>query len=265
MTATAVRSPAAVVPAPRRPAEQLPAGPAVAHPGRAVVYQRVLHQLARRELRTLADLVTWAPDGQCARTGLLTCHGGLLARVLLHHHAVERDAVWPALLRSAPATERADVESAVGAWTVACSRIDAALRDLDTAARQWAVTGSTRARDAFARACRTLAEDVATQTAEEERTLLPLLGAHLPDAEWTAIVRTARCGLSRRERLFVLGLALEDCCAGDRARLLRGAPLATRLAWRLFGGDRYRAAVVRLRGAPPAAWQPVAGASARAR
>ena len=265
MTATAVRPPARDLPAPRPPAEQAPTAPAAGHSGRAVAYQRVLHQLVRRELRTVADLVTWAPDGECARTGLLTCHAGLLTRVLLHHHAVEREAVWPALLRSAPSTARADVESAVGAWTVACSRIDAALRDLDTAARQWAVTGSDRAREAFGRGCRALAEDVEAQTAEEERTLLPLLGAHLADADWTAIIRTARCGLSGRQQLLALGLALEDCCAGDRARLLRGAPRATRLAWHLYGGGRYRAAVVRLRGAPPAAWRPVTGASARAR
>jgi hypothetical protein len=50
----------------------------------------------------------------------------------------------------------------------------------------------------------------------------------------------------------VLGLALEDACAGDRARLLAGLPASTRLAWRLGGRRRHRAAVVRLRGAPPA-------------
>jgi hypothetical protein len=50
----------------------------------------------------------------------------------------------------------------------------------------------------------------------------------------------------------VLGLALEDSCAAERARLLDGLSRATRSAWRLYGGRRYRAAVVRLRGAPPA-------------
>jgi hypothetical protein len=50
----------------------------------------------------------------------------------------------------------------------------------------------------------------------------------------------------------VLGLALEDSCAGDRARLLSGVPRATRAAWRLYGSGRYRATVVRLRGEPPA-------------
>ncbi|MGY2001645.1 hemerythrin domain-containing protein [Blastococcus sp. SYSU DS1024] len=251
MTATAVRPPA--VPLPRRPSDPTSARAVPPLPGRAAAYQRVLHQLVRRELRTLADVVTWAPDGVCARTGLLTHHAGLVSRLLLHHHAVERDAVWPALLRSAPEEARSAVAAAVAAWTSSCARIDAALRDLDTAARQWATSGSSRARETFARSCRRLADDVAAQTAEEEATLLPLLDAHLTDAAWAAVVRTARCGLSGRQQLLVLGLALEDCSAADRARLLGGVPRATRLAWRLYGGGRYRAAVVRLRGAPPAA------------
>jgi hypothetical protein len=252
MTAAAVRSPAVPLPTPRRPASPAAVPTPAPHAGRATTYQQVLHQLVRRELETLADVVSWAPDGECARTGALCRHAGLVARVLLHHHAVERESVWPALLRAVPAAVRPPAEAAVGSWTVACARIDAGLRDLDTAARQWAVTGSGRARDAFGRACRGLAEDVAEQTAEEERTLLPLLDAHLAEADWAAIIRTARCGLSGRQQLLVLGLALEDACAGDRARLLRGVPRTVRLAWRLYGGGRYRAAIVRLRGAPPA-------------
>ena len=50
----------------------------------------------------------------------------------------------------------------------------------------------------------------------------------------------------------MLGLALEDSTAADRARLLNGVSPATRLAWRMHGHRDYRAAVVRLRGAPPA-------------
>ncbi|RBY88128.1 hemerythrin domain-containing protein [Blastococcus sp. TBT05-19] len=248
MTAAVLRTVTLPVPRPPVDDEEL----ATARTGRASRSERVLHQMVRRELATLAEVVTWAPDGECARTGTLTCHAGLIARVLLHHHAVEREAVWPALLRAVPEPERDDAEAAVGAWTLACSRIDARLRDLDTAARQWSVAGSAAARDGFARLCRALADDVAAQTAEEEATLLPLLDAHLTDADWSAISRSARCGLSARQRLIVVGLALEDCCAGDRARLLGGLPRATRLAWRLYGGSRYRAAVVRLRGAPPA-------------
>ncbi|MCW2531192.1 MAG: hypothetical protein JWP62_762 [Blastococcus sp.] len=59
--------------------------------------------------------------------------------------------------------------------------------------------------------------------------------------------------MSGREQMLVLGLALEDACAIDRARLLAGLSPAARTAWRVVGHRNFRTAVVRLRGAPPAA------------
>jgi hypothetical protein len=94
---------------------------------------------------------------------------------------------------------------------------------------------------------------VEAQTLGEERTLLPLLGEYLRADDWSAIAASSHCRLSAREQLLILGLALEDSSAADRARLLEGLPRSARLAWRLNGGRYYRTAVVRLRGAPPAA------------
>jgi hypothetical protein len=250
MTTTAVR-PTGLIPTPRTAADDaVPRTPLPERDaGPAVAYQRVLHQLVRRELRLLADLVPWAPADEAERTAALVRHADLIGRVLLHHHQVEREVVWPALLSAAPHGARAAIED----WTVSCGRIDHMLRDVATAGRQWQVAGTVSARTAFASACRALADEVDTQTAEEERTLLPLLDAHLAAEDWAAIAARSHCRLSGAEQLLVLGLALEDSCAGDRARLLGGLPRSVRLAWRLHGRRAYRAAVVRLRGAPPAA------------
>ncbi len=256
MTATAVR-PTALIPSPR------PAGDDVATSGtapslrdgstcRAVAYQRVVHRLVRRELRLLAELAMWAPDDEAERTATLSRHSELIAKVLLHHHAVERDAVWPALLRTVPEDAREEVRGVLAEWTDRCGRIDHMLRDVATAARQWAVAATPPARRAFASACRALADVVESQTDDEERVLLPLLEAHLEPADWAAIAQSKNCRLSAREQLLVLGLALEDSCAAERARLLGGLSPTTRSAWRFYGGRQYRATVVRLRGAPPA-------------
>jgi hypothetical protein len=250
MTATAV------LPRPRPAADSLISGhrrgPATDQvpATRAVASEQVLHQLVRRELRVLADVAAWSPADDVPRTRALTRHAELVSRVLLHHHAVERERLWPALQRAM----RDDHQLAVylADWRDRCDRIDHKLRDVATAARQWAVAGTVPARDAFARACSDLADAVSEQTAEEERTLLPLLAAHLDREEWAAIAHSSCAGLARRQRLFVLGLALEDASAGDRARLLSGVPRTTRTAWRVYGARRYRAAVVRLRGGPPA-------------
>src|SRR3954468_5508821 len=113
MTATAVL-PRSV--AGRPAAEVRPAGPA---PTRAVAYQRVLHQMVRRELRLLAELSTWAPAGDVQRTAALTRHGELVSRILLHHHAVERDRLWPALQKALPAS--ADLACHLTAWRDRCA------------------------------------------------------------------------------------------------------------------------------------------------
>jgi hypothetical protein len=255
MTAVTGR-PTSLVPAPRSPRDAgspqaLEASPE-SSARRAVAYQRVLHQLVRRELRLLAELAAWAPADETDRTRALTGHAELIGRVLLHHHGVEREAVWPALMRAVPDDRADDVRGAVEDWTARCAGIDHMLRDVATAARQWEVTATGSARSAFAMACQAVSDAVDAQTADEERTLVPLLGEHLQANDWAAIARSSHCPLSGREQLFVLGLALEDSCAGDRARLLNGLPPSARTAWRLHGRRSYRAAVVRLRGAPPA-------------
>ncbi|TFV74462.1 hemerythrin domain-containing protein [Blastococcus sp. CT_GayMR19] len=256
MTAAAVRS-TALIPAPRPAGDDAPGSgttPSLRDGTtcRAVAYQRVVHRLVRRELRLLADLAAWAPDDEAERTATLARHAELVGKVLLHHHRVERDAVWPALLRTVPDAALEDVRAELAECTARCARIDQMLRDVATAARQWGVAATPPARRAFATACRALADAVDAQTDDEENTLLPLLETHLEPEDWAAIAQSADCRLSAREQLLVLGLAMEDSSAADRARLLDGLSPATRSAWRLFGGRRYRAAVVRLRGAPPA-------------
>jgi hypothetical protein len=229
-------------------------GPAARTAGpRAVAYQLVLHRLVRRELRLLADLATWAPAGEPARTTTLTRHADLLGRVLRGHTTTERQLLWPALLRALPADAAAAAREAVAGWTARCAVVDQALRALSTAGRQWVVARSPRARDGFALACLDLAAAVEALTAAEERELLPLVADRLPATAWTAVRRAARSALSGRERLLLLGLALEDAAPAERARLLAGVGRRWRLVWRLVGRRRHRVAVVRLRGAPPPA------------
>ena len=250
MTVVQIATRTPVLPVPRRAADDLPSGSSTPE-SRAGAYQRVLHRLLRRELRLLAGLISWAPSAEAARTRTLTRHSDLVGRLLLAHHRVERDVLWPALVAAVP--DDASARTAVADWAVRAARIDAQVRDLATAARQWEVAATPAARDVVARACRRLADAVDAHTAAEERDLLPLLDAHLDGRRWVAVASAGSCRLTGRERRLVLGLALEDCCAAERARLLGGLPRRQRWAWRLAGARSYRRAVVRLRGEPPSA------------
>jgi len=245
MTAAVLTRP--LIPSPRTAVEDAP------RHSPAVAYQRVLHQAVRREFRLLAELASWAPSDDAARTADLTGHADLLARVLLQHHATERELLWPALFRSLPVREQDAARDVVAYWTSRAALLDHMLRDLSTVARQWAVAETIGARNGFARACTRLVATIDAHLAEEERQLHPLLARYLTDAEWTTVSRAATTSLTGREQLILLGLALEDACAIDRARLMAGLAPATRTAWRVVGRRNYRAFVVRLRGAPPAA------------
>jgi hypothetical protein len=245
MTAVLPRPTQLRIPTPRMPSEP------ITRSTPAVAYQRVLHQTVRREFRMLPGLASWAPADDAVRTLEISRHADLIARVLMQHHATERELLWPALFRSLPDPEAA--RDVVADWTTRTALLDHTLRDLSTVARQWAVAGTAPARDAFVRACTRLADAVDEATRVEERDLLPLLSEYLPDGEWAAVSRATTTTLSGREQMLVLGLALEDACALDRARLLAGLSPAARTAWRMFGRRDFHAAVVRLRGAPPAA------------
>ena len=246
MTA-AVLSRTTFVPAPRVSTETLPRRTA------AVGYQEVLHRTVRREFRLLAELTSWAPADDAQRTAELTRHADLIGRVLMQHHAAERAHLWPALFAHVPSGERDAVREVVAEWTSRAALLDHSLRDLSTVGRQWAVAPTLPSRTAFLRAVSRVADAVDAHTVAEEADLLPLLARYLPDGEWTAVCRAASNTLSGREQMLVLGLALEDACAIDRARLLAGLSPAARTAWRVVGQRNFRAAVVRLRGAPPAA------------
>jgi hypothetical protein len=247
MTAAVLpRSAKTLIPMPRVSTENPPRRTA------AVGYQEVLHRTVRREFRLLAELASWAPADDAQRTAELTRHADLIGRVLIQHHAAEREHLWPAIFASVPAWEQDAVRVVVADWTTRAALLDHSLRDLSTVGRQWAVATTVPARDAFVRACARVAAAVDAHTAAEERELLPVLARYLPDGEWTAVRRAAVSTLSGREQMLVLGLALEDACALDRARLLAGLSPAARTAWRVVGHRNFRAAVVRLRGAPPA-------------
>jgi hypothetical protein len=251
MTAVLPRPTQPIV-APRIPTPRAPLSPAPRPNSPAVAYQRVLHQTVRREFRLLAELTSWAPADDESRAADLTRHADLIARVLLQHHATERSLLWPALFRHLPGDQQDTARQQVADWTSRTALLDHTLRDLSMHARQWAVARTQPARDAFGRACARVADAVDASTGAEECALLPLLGRYLPDGEWVAVAQAARSTLSGPEQMLVLGLALEDASAIDRARLMAGLSPSARTAWRLFGRRTFPAAVVRLRGAPPA-------------
>ena len=266
MTAAAVRS-TTVIPAPRTaaddrlgpasrappspPRRRLPAGAAPAGPPRAAA-ARPTSPPGRRPTRPSASPT-------------LTRHADLIGRVLLHHHAVERESVWPALLRAVPGAAAATrpARSTTGPRAAPASTTCCATSPPPPASGRVALTAPRATRSRWPAS--TSPTPSTRRPPTRSASLLPLLGEHL---RRRGLGRRSRRSVALRpagsEQLLVLGLALEDASAGDRARLLEGVPRSARWAWRLGGERRYRAAVVRLRGEPPAR-EPTPGRSVAGR
>ena len=151
-------APRSVIPAPRPaaapsrvPRRDAATGAPDRQPCRAVAYQRVLHQLVRRELRLLAELAAWAPADEAERTA-----DADPARRPARPGAAAppRGGAATPCGRRCCARSRPDAAAEVRArrrrLDRRCARIDHMLRDVSTAARQWAVAGTAAARDAFA-------------------------------------------------------------------------------------------------------------------
>src|SRR6187431_1137100 len=109
MTAVLQRPTRLSIPTPRKPSEP------ITRSTPAVAYQRVIHQMVRREFRLLAGLASWAPADDAVRTGEITRHAYLIARVLMQHHATARALPWSALFRSLPDPEAG--RDVVSTWT----------------------------------------------------------------------------------------------------------------------------------------------------
>jgi hypothetical protein len=253
VTAAFPRPPASTSTTPR-PAIPLPrtGGERVIRSTPAVRYEELAHQAVRREFFALCELTAWVDPANRARAKQLTGHAELVSRLVLQHHAIERDHLWPALIRQLPAPAQRLADRRVADWTSRATPIDHELRDLGTAGRRWTVAANQPARVAFHRALTEVADTHGTHTFREEVDLLPLLGTYLPAAEWARICAATHTCFSGPEQLHVLGLLLEDATTEDKRRLEQALTPTFRASWRLIGRRRYRTAVVRLRGAPPA-------------
>src|SRR5687768_14339673 len=130
MTAVLPRPVQLRIPSPRMPSEPVTRSTPVIRSTPAVAYQRVLHQTVRREFRLLAELASWAPADDAARTAEITRHADLVARVLLQHHTTERELLWPTLFRCLPAARHDAAREVISIWTGETALLDHTLRDL---------------------------------------------------------------------------------------------------------------------------------------
>jgi hypothetical protein len=151
---------------------------------------------------------------------------------LHHHHKAEDDVIWPMLdarigAGGADITRMETMHSQIG---------DDIVRVSDDA-ESWANSADPRRADRFVASLEALCAHLDDHLADEERTIVPLINAHLSLKEWRQFL--ARGGrflfVHPKLGLVLAGFVLSPLSAEDRKRFLDNVPLPQRAAFQLFG------------------------------
>jgi len=165
--------------------------------------------------------------------------GGLHA-----HHSSEDELLWPVLLErarpSASLIHRMEQQH-LGVHDA----IEAARRELAV----WQAAPTDAAAKSLATALETISVRLAEHLGEEEREVVPLIAAHVSQAEWDHLGEVAFSKFKPEQRFTALGELLETARPEEAARMLAGLPAPVRLIWRLFGRRRYQRFMTAVTGA----------------
>jgi hypothetical protein len=97
-------------------------------------------------------------------------------------------------------------------------------------------------------ALETISARLAEHLGEEERDVVPLIAAHVTQAEWDHLGKVAFSKFKPDQRFTAMGELLATAQPAEAARMLSGLPAPVRLIWRLIGRRRYERFIAAARG-----------------
>jgi hemerythrin-like domain-containing protein len=201
----------------------------------------LIHRLIRRGFER-ARKVVLAP-GATARAGAVAEYVGFHLDGLQAHHSSEDELVWPALY------ERASLSDAL------IRRMEeqhAGLHDaIETTRRElvaWEATPTASGSEALATALSTVVDRLAEHLAEEERDIVPLIAAHITQAEWDHLGKVAFSKFTPKQRFTAMGEMLAAAHPTEAARMLAGLPAPSKVFWRLLGRRKYERFIAKVHG-----------------
>jgi len=182
------------------------------------------HAGMRAEFGRLAEACRSVRDQ--AHADLLESQIALVLHVLHHHHTVEDELVWPALVARAP--EQAHL-----------------LQDLEDQHAQIdpliQAAGDVRVPLAGrADALRALHVALNDHLDQEERDAVPLIIAHLTRSEWERVEERAGANIGRRRLPLIYGWLASAAPDDLRLRATAAVPLPVQWLFRLFWWPSYR-------------------------
>ncbi|TDO30986.1 hemerythrin HHE cation binding domain-containing protein [Kribbella sp. VKM Ac-2527] len=202
----------------------------------------LIHRLIRRGFEQASAHVLAV--GAATRAGAVAAYIGFHLDGLHAHHSSEDELIWPAL------RERAQLSTAL------ISRMEeqhAGVHDaIETTRRElsvWTANPTTEASRSLAADLATIVDRLAEHLAEEEREVVPLIAAHISQAEWDHLGEVAFSKFTPQQRFTAMGELLEAARPDEAARMLAGLPAPVRVIWRLVGRRQYQRFMNSVRGA----------------
>lgn len=200
------------------------------------VANTVMHSALRRDFARAARMLATKPNAKHRRA--LAAHLHWMLEVLHHHHTIEDDAIWPAVLRRRP-----ELSHLVDELTDEHGELDTAARNLRDAATTWSYDGSERRRLELVHALDRLVGVLAVHLEHEEDEAMPLVCSVLTAADWKPIDAMIDATFTTtRERVRALYWVLDGLDTRREKILVKSLP--TPLLWILrglfFGKERQR-------------------------
>jgi hemerythrin-like domain-containing protein len=201
----------------------------------------LIHSLIRRGFEQAREAVL-AP-GAPARADAVAEYVGFHLDGLEAHHSSEDELLWPVLY------ERASMS---GAQVRRMEEQHAGLHEaLDTTRRElaaWEAAPTAERSGALASALGAVVDRLSEHLTEEERDVVPLIAAHITQAEWDHLGKVAFSKFTPKQRFIAMGEMLAAASPTEAARMLAGLPAPIKVIWRLVGRRRYQRFMAVVRG-----------------
>ncbi|WP_066370702.1 hemerythrin domain-containing protein [Herbidospora mongoliensis] len=206
---------------------------------------RVAHSNFRRELGLSPAAIRAVAGGDRRRTTIVADHADLFLS-LLHHHTIEDDLLWAALLERVPA----ELAPLVQVMQSQHEHVAALLDRSHAALGAWRRTASAPDGDALAVVLSDLCTALFEHLHAEETHLLPIMARHITPAEWEEFTVQGMSSIPKRLMFLGFGMMLYE---GDPEAIeieLRKLPAPLRRLLPPLGRRAYRRYARRVHGTP---------------
>ena len=203
----------------------------------------LIHRIFRRQFAEVASLVREVDPADSRRVDAVAVHLTFLLDGLHMHHTTEDDLIWPKLV------DRVGMDAdKVARMELQHHEIDAAVLRVRTACAAWRRATSHDPAMSLADELKSFLVVLEAHLDEEEREVVPLIDLHLTDSEWQEVGEKGFEKFTPAQRWIATGQLVEVVSPEEVAVVFRTLPSPVKVLWHLVGKRSYRRYITPVRG-----------------